>query len=139
MTTKDTIYTAVHKVLQHCFGEPVKEAPQYFGFAPEFIFNSGDGTVGLRTLDKETPMFLIRVSRCEEDDIGCLLHIISRQSVSDVGDIIEFEYDLRGHISGYTACSNSAFPGKFENSGTFKRMQAIASFIEAMIVYEEAG
>ena len=138
MTTKDTIYTAVRKVLRRCFEEPMKSAPQYFGFAPEFIFSYGDGTVGLRTLNKETPMFLIRVSRCEEDDIGCFLHIVSRQSVNEVGDTIEFEFDLKGHISGYTACS-SAFPGKLENSSTFKRMQAIASFIEAMIVYEEAG
>lgn len=137
MTTKDAIYTAVQKVLHHCFGEPMKSAPQYFGFAPEFILNPGDGTA-VRTLNKETPMFLIRVSRCEEDDVGCFLHIISRQSVNNVGDIIEFEFDIKGHISGYTACS-SAFPGKFENSTAFKRMQAIASFIEAMIVYEEAG
>lgn len=138
MTTKEAVYTTVRKVLRRCFGEPMKSTPQYFGFAPEFIFNSGDGTGDLRTLDKETPMFLIRVSRCEEDDVGCFLHIVSRQSVNEVGDIIEFEFDLKGHISGYTACS-SAFPGKFENSTSFKRMQAIASFIEAMIVYEEAG
>lgn len=145
MTTKEAVYTAIRKVLIRYCGEPISSAPEQFGVAPEFIFDYKDGTAGLETLNKEVPMFVIRISRTEKDDTdtACILNIWARNTASEIGDIIEFEFDTKAMISGYTACPSSYFgTQQFEKTKLFKRMQAIASFIESMVFYEsptEAG
>lgn len=142
MTTKDAVYKAVRKVLKRCFGEPISSAPEQFGIAPEFIFDYMDGTTGLETLNKDTPMFVIRISQTEKDDTACILNIRARNTTVEIGDMIEFEFDTKAKISGYTAYPSSYFTSTFEETKLFKRMQAIASFIEALVFYEsptEAG
>ena len=141
MTTKDAIYTAIRNVLIRYYGEPISSAPEQFSVTPEFVFDCKDGTAGLGTMNKETPMFVIRISQTEKDDVdtACILNIWARTTVSEIGDIIEFYFNTKSMISGYTACRSSYFTTQFEETKIFKRMQAIASFIEAMIIYEEVG
>ena len=144
MTTKEAVYTAIRKVLIRYCGEPISSAPEQYGVSPEFIFDYKDGTAGLETLNKETPMFVIRISRTEKDDTdtACILNILARNTASEIGDIIEFEFNTKAMISGHTAYPSSYFTTRFEETKIFKRMQAIASFIESMVFYEsptEAG
>ena len=142
MKTKDAVYTAIRKVLNRYCGEPISSAPEQFGVSPEFIFDYMDGTAGLKTLNRETPMFVLRISRTEKDDTACILNIWARNTTAEIGDMIEFEFDTKAMISGYTACPSSYFVSTFEETKLFKRMQAIASFIEALVFYEsptEAG